>query len=92
MGHRSGPHSQVISRAPRSVSVLMRAERDLVLLRKEEREEVIARIDALEDEALPRGVQAMQPEGHLRVRVGAFRVLYKVVDKELFVVAVTREG
>jgi mRNA-degrading endonuclease RelE of RelBE toxin-antitoxin system len=47
-------------------------------------------IDGLAMDALPRGVEAVQGRfhDHIRLRVGRFRLLYKVDDGLLTVVAV----
>jgi mRNA-degrading endonuclease RelE of RelBE toxin-antitoxin system len=88
--HGEGPASRVISRAPREVSLFGRAARDLALVDPEERRSIAAEIDRLAEDALPRGVEAIPGpfRDHLRLRVGRFRVLYRVSDGELVVVAV----
>jgi mRNA-degrading endonuclease RelE of RelBE toxin-antitoxin system len=80
----------VIARAPAEVLVLARAERDLAALRGEDRRAVAAQIDRLAADAFPRGAAAMHDAGgHLRIRAGRFRLLYRVRDGVLTVVAIT---
>lgn len=91
MGLREGPHSQIIARAPRDVTLLERAARDLLDLHSVERAMLARAIDQLAMDALPRGVASLDGlhRDHLRLRVGRFRVLYRVNDGELVIVAVT---
>jgi mRNA-degrading endonuclease RelE of RelBE toxin-antitoxin system len=67
-----------------------RAKRDLSAIQAVERRMVAANIDQLAMDALPHGVEALQGRfrDHIRLRVGRFRILYKVTDGELTVVAV----
>jgi mRNA-degrading endonuclease RelE of RelBE toxin-antitoxin system len=89
VGVREEPSSGIIARAPRDVKILEAAMRALLDLTAVERTMVVAQIDRLALDALPRGVEALygRYRDHLRVRVGRFRVLYRVVDEELTVVA-----
>jgi mRNA-degrading endonuclease RelE of RelBE toxin-antitoxin system len=59
-----------------------------------ERTMVAAHIDALALDALPRGAEVLQGRhrDHLRLRVGRFRVLYRVMEGELTVAAITAEN
>jgi mRNA-degrading endonuclease RelE of RelBE toxin-antitoxin system len=72
------------------VVVLQRALRDLLALPAVERHMLVTHIDRLAMDALPRGVEALEGRfrDHLRLRVGRFRILYKVVEGELTVVAI----
>jgi mRNA interferase RelE/StbE len=72
------------------VLLLARAIRDLDGIQAVERKMIASRIDELAMDALPRGVEQLQGRfrDHLRLRVGRFRVLYKVADGELTVVAI----
>ncbi len=90
MGLLSGPSSGIIARAPRDVTLLDRAVRDLCSIQAVERRMLAAHLDKLAMDALPRGVEALEGRfrDHLRLRVGRFRVLYKVADAELTIVAV----
>ena len=90
MGLLSGPSSGIIARAPREVVLLARAIADLLAIQSVERRMIAHEIDKLAMDALPRGVEALDGRyrDHLRLRVGRFRVLYKVADGELTVVAV----
>jgi mRNA-degrading endonuclease RelE of RelBE toxin-antitoxin system len=73
------------------VVLLERAKRDLMDVPAVERRLLVDAIDALALDALPRGVEALQGRfrDHLRFRVGRFRLLYRVEDAVLAVVAVT---
>lgn len=90
MGLRSGPSSGVIARAPREVVVLERALRDLLAIQAVERRMIASQIDRLAMDALPRGAEALDGahRDHLRLRIGRFRLLYRVIEGELTVVAV----
>ncbi len=90
MGLRSGPISGIIARAPRDVVMLDRAMRDLEQIQAVERRMLATHIDRLAVDALPRGAEALdgQHRDHLRLRIGRFRLLYRVMEGELTVVAV----
>jgi mRNA-degrading endonuclease RelE of RelBE toxin-antitoxin system len=90
VGVLSGPSSGIIGRAPRDVLLFDRAVSDLRAIQAVERRVLVDHIDKLAMDALPRGVEALEGRyrDHLRLRVGRFRILYKVVDAELTVVAV----
>ena len=91
MGVRKGPDSRIISKAPRDVRVLSRARRDMLDLQAVERQMLAKHIDRLAVDALPRGAEALDGEHreHIRLRVGRFRLLYRVSEGELDVVAIT---
>jgi mRNA-degrading endonuclease RelE of RelBE toxin-antitoxin system len=73
------------------VTLLERAMRDLMALPAVERAMLAREIDKLALDALPRGVASLEGlhRDHLRLRIGRFRLLYKVSDGELVIVAVT---
>lgn len=93
MGVRKGPDFRIISRAPRDVRLLARARRDILALHAVERAMLAKHIDRLAVDALPRGAVGLDGEhrDHLRVRIGRFRLLYRVRDGDLDVVAITAE-
>ncbi len=93
MGLRKGPDSRIISRAPRDVRVLARAARDLQKLHAVERTMLARHVDQLAFDALPRGSEALDGEQreHIRLRVGRFRILYRVNDGQIDVVAITSD-
>ncbi len=93
MGVRERRHSEIVSRAPRDVLILERARRELTDLTAVERRMVATTIDRLALDALPRGAEAIDGRfhDHIRLRVGRFRLLYKVSDGELIVVALLAE-
>lgn len=76
-----------------AVRVLKRAARELAALPAKDRARVGQRIDALAANPRPPGAVALQgePVGHLRIRVGDYRVIYEVQDAAL-VVEVVRVG
>jgi mRNA interferase RelE/StbE len=90
MGLLQGPSSGIIARAPREVLLLSRAQRDLLAVQAVERLMLASVIDGLAMDALPRGVEAVQGRfhDHIRLRVGRFRLIYKVDDGLLTVVTV----
>lgn len=91
MGLREEPRGGIVARAPRDVTLLERARRDLAALPLVERRMLARHIDGLAIDALPRGAALLDGghRDHLRLRVGRFRVLYRVSDAELAIVAVT---
>ena len=93
MGVRERRHSQIIARAPRDVLILARARAQLSDLTAVERRMVASTVDQLALDALPRGAEALEGRfrDHIRLRIGRFRLLYKVTDGELTVVAVLAE-
>jgi mRNA-degrading endonuclease RelE of RelBE toxin-antitoxin system len=90
VGLRAGPSSGIIARAPRDVTILEAALRALLDLTAVERQMVATQVDRLAMDALPHGVQALEGRhrDHLRLRIGRFRLLYRVVEGELTVVAI----
>jgi mRNA-degrading endonuclease RelE of RelBE toxin-antitoxin system len=91
MGLREKQDSRVILEAPRDVTLLSRARRDLLALPAVERSLLARHVDALAMDAAPRGAAVLEGEhrDHLCLRVGRFRLLYRVREDELAVVAVT---
>jgi len=65
------------------------AEKQLAALDKPVRERVAAAIDALAETPRPSGTIAMQgAAGLLRIRVGSYRVVYTVSDRDLIVLVI----
>ena len=72
-----------------SVGLRASAEKQLAGLDKPIRERVAAAIDALAATPRPSGAIAMQgAAGLLRIRVGSYRVVYTVSDRELIVLVI----
>ena len=72
------------------VAILPVALRQLNALDRDIRVRIRNRIDALADDPRPRGAKALQGDpGTLRLRVGDYRVLYRVEDRQLVVLVVT---
>jgi mRNA interferase RelE/StbE len=71
------------------VALIPRAERELAALPKEAQTRIDVRILALSQDPRPPGVKKLQgEEGFCRVRVGDYRVVYSVEDKDLLVLVV----
>lgn len=58
-----------------------RVEKQLAEVSKDDREQVIARIRTLAEQPRPKGIKALAKNVY-RLRVGHYRVVYKVLDKE----------
>jgi mRNA interferase RelE/StbE len=72
------------------VVLLERAKRDLLGVQSVERRMLATSLDRLAMDALPRGAESLEGRfrDHIRLRVGRFRLLYRVQDAVLTVVAV----
>jgi mRNA-degrading endonuclease RelE of RelBE toxin-antitoxin system len=75
----------------REVSILERAAKDLEKLDTATREEMSIEIDALAFDPVPRGAAALhrRQDDHVYLRVGEWRLLYKVQLNSVVVVALT---
>jgi mRNA interferase RelE/StbE len=74
---------------PYAVSILPVALRQLRALDAAIRARIRARIDALAHDPRPHGVKALQGDpGTLRLRIGDYRVLYRVEDAQLIVLVI----
>lgn len=93
MGLLQGPSAGIVARVPREVVLLERAKRDLLAIQAVERRMLATAIDRLAMDALPRGVEGVEGRfrDHIRLRIGRFRLLYKVDEGLLTVVAVLGE-
>lgn len=91
MGLLPEPRLEIVARNRREVLLLDRAVRDLLDIQSIERRRIATEIDKLATDALPRGVEPLtgRHRDYLRLRVGRFRVLYRVGDAELIIVAIT---
>lgn len=77
---------------PYQVSILPAALRQLAKLPRIVQERIQRRIDALSADPRPRGTKALAGRsGFYRLRVGNYRVIYKVRD-EILTVSVVRVG
>jgi mRNA interferase RelE/StbE len=77
-----------VTRAYR-VALIPRAERDLAALPREAQARIDARILALSQDPRPPGVKKLQgEEGFYRIRVGDYRIVYSVDDRDLLVLVV----
>lgn len=72
------------------VQILPKAARQLKALSVEVRQDISLTIQSLANEPRPIGVKKLSGEKDIyRVRVGNYRVLYRIVDKVLVVVVVS---
>lgn len=72
-----------------ALEILRSAERDIASLPIAVRSRVIAKIDALASNPRPPGVKKLQGMADLyRVRVGDYRIIYRIVDAVLLVTIV----
>jgi mRNA interferase RelE/StbE len=72
------------------VQVLPKAARQIKALSVEVRQDITLTIQSLANEPRPIGVKKLSGEKDIyRVRVGNYRVLYRIVDKVLVVVVVS---
>jgi len=76
------------------IQTTSRANRDLRALDPPVRDRIGARIDALADDPRPAGAKLLRGDwdGHWRIRVGDWRVIYRVEDDRLVVVVVRVGG
>lgn len=66
-----------------------RAEKDFRALPPEIRRRLAPKIDSLKLNPRPRGVKSLEgPEGILRMRVGDYRILYRILDDRVVVLLV----
>ena len=81
-------------RDAREIRILERAVHDLEKLDAATREEMSVEIDALAFDPLPRGAAAMhrRKDDHVYLRIGEWRLLYKVQPHSVVVVALTNLG
>ncbi len=72
------------------VQILPKAARQIKALSAEVRQDISLTIQSLANEPRPIGVKKLSGEKDIyRVRVGNYRVLYRIVDKVLVVVVVS---
>jgi mRNA interferase RelE/StbE len=72
------------------VQILPKAARQIKVLSVEVRQDISIAIQSLASEPRPIGVKKLSGEKDIyRVRVGNYRVLYRIVDKVLVVVVVS---
>jgi len=72
------------------VQILPKAMRQIKALSVEMRQDITLTIQSLANEPRPIGVKKLSGEKDIyRVRVGNYRVLYRIVDKVLVVVVVS---
>jgi mRNA interferase RelE/StbE len=71
------------------LQILPSAEREMARLDPEVRRRIDRRILALAEDPRPPGVKALSgPSGGLRVRVGDWRIVYRIEDERLIVLIV----
>jgi mRNA interferase RelE/StbE len=80
--------------AAKTYSVLIdsRAQKEIASLDKDAQRRVVTKIESLANNPRPNGVDKMEGNDELyRVRVGDFRIIYQIRDREL-IVLVMRVG
>lgn len=58
-----------------------KVEKELATIPKGDRERIIDRVRKLGENSRPRGIKALAPRVY-RLRIGAYRIIYKVYDNE----------
>ena len=72
-----------------TVRIDARAQKDLQTFSMETRYRVVAKIESLGANPRPPGIKKLKGEDNLyRLRVGSYRILYTIRDKELLVLVV----
>jgi mRNA interferase RelE/StbE len=73
-----------------TVTILPAALRTIQSLPRNLRERIRDKIDSLAENPRPHGIKSLQgsQKGHLRLRVGDYRILYRVEDDRLLVLVV----
>lgn len=62
------------------------AQKELEKIQKALREKIIVAINGLAEEPRPTGCKKLVNfDNHFRIRVGEYRIIYKIFDKELIV-------
>jgi mRNA interferase RelE/StbE len=74
-----------------TVTIIPSALRTLQSLPRDVRGRIRDAIDALSEDPRPHGVKSLQGsrKGHLRLRVGDYRVIYRVEDDRFVILVVT---
>lgn len=71
------------------IEFLPTAQKELAALPKQIQKRIAAKIDSLQSNPRPAGVKALKNgAGRLRLRVGDYRVIYRVEDDRLIVLVV----
>lgn len=73
---------------PYQIHYAPRASRVIEALSREFQRRVIARIESLAKNPRPSGALKLAGEDTWRVRVGTYRVIYSIIDKQLVVLIV----
>jgi len=71
-----------------SIKVKSSAVKDLERINKSDRERILLAIDALSDQPHKGSVLKGELRGLRRIRVGNYRIIYEVADRELIVLVV----
>ena len=79
-----------MGKARYTVTIVPSALRSIQSLSHSLREHIRAKIDLLAENPRPHGIKALQggQKGYLRLRVGDYRVIYRVEDDRLLVLVV----
>lgn len=71
-----------------SVRIKRSAAKELETVPSNDRKRIIKRIEGLAREPRPPGCEKLSGEEKYRLRQGAYRILYEIVDQELIVTVV----
>jgi mRNA interferase RelE/StbE len=71
-----------------SVQVAKAASQQIAKLGRDLQERVIARLEALRQDPRPAGSKKLVRSEYWRIRIGDYRVVYTIEDKELLVLVV----
>jgi mRNA interferase RelE/StbE len=71
-----------------AVLILPRADKELDALPIKEQERISRAIEGLSAQPRPPGCSKLENVDHWRIRVGRYRVIYEIRDRELIVVVV----
>ena len=72
-----------------AVTILRSAQKQLAKLDAQTRSRIASAIHALADDPRPPGCKKLTGRPAWRIRVGTYRVIYEIQDKELVVLVVT---
>ncbi|MGH9341023.1 MAG: type II toxin-antitoxin system RelE family toxin [Acidobacteriota bacterium] len=74
-----------------SVRIKQSAAKELEAIPLKDRKRIVSRIEQLRADPRPPGCEKLSGEDKYRIRQGAYRILYEILDREL-IVTVVRVG
>ena len=72
-----------------SIEILRFAQRQLSKIGRKHQQSIIDAIRVLADDPRPSGCKKLSGRPAYRIRIGSFRVIYEIHDKQLLVIIVT---